>query len=1124
MADYPQPPYGFPPPPPNMGNQLGQNAFTSHSPHAPPAQSPFAPAFPGGIPGLNMSSFTHNTQQAPFPQWPPAPPIPQQNAYGLPFPPPLPPHGFAIPPPPPPLHGFVPPPHALPNRPAQSQPQSAPSNPPVWAPVSDREEGEVSDSEGQPTAPCAMGPANSAPASAMVNRAGGSSKDSRHGHPQNKFGQNQSASGSRRSTNSTTRESATISHNSRGPQPADDLSSLLNTTPNPVIWKRSAAKNFVQTLHQNNIGFATLAREGLDAKMLRSFYDEMGLPVPPPSEPARVPTLKSAAMTVAPSPAAAPVQVPAAKAPVAAPSAKPAPVIATSGLQSAAVKPAPSPVDRKDYIARLQALKKSNKPSAAQSTSQEPAQLSAPPTALEVPSAAPKAPASAPLVAPAARTEPPATAVTPQDAPAAKSTSAAEAERKTALIRERLQRLKAAGLAKGATPSASSTPVSKRSPKPEPPASSPFSKIPGLFMNSTTAQVPTNSPSPVRTGAAPPPPKTFLPGLYAQLPVTLQPENKAAGRKRPVASDFDDVATTSSGPTYTRPLGQSPHEHDSESLIIEVSDDESDGSDMDLDDTQVEGRSAKKSSHTGLIRNGAPTSWSGLPPRPGSSALNTPPGARTPGIADNKILEEKDRTIQIMKLKIAEMERKKKEEQAHKAAAASAKQEAIIRATEIAADAAPQVAKGQSTATPQSSPRESGAQNGAQIATLSSQPVVVPVDIFGDSSQSRKRRAVEAQAAVRALDDEHKRRTERLAEIQREMEELMKWKDHYQIEKERLQKDLEEYGVDTEGMTNDEMQAEKDRIVSQAETSDPQNAVPVVAQEELAETAAADKPSGTDEEEALETADSGRSSDVMEVDPNGVDTSEGSSTAVSSETTQEVPALATTTQVQPEPAEERSAEPSDNAQDGEDFYSPPPFNPVVSEQSDSWASQKPGPAVSAGLARRPSAMSEEGEVAMSESSTEDEESDYAPEEADAPPATSMSAVEVAPESDGAGASSRASSSSATSTTEDEEKDGEVYEPPEPEQLSQMSSAVNPSDEVSGAQPVDADQTIDMDVSMSDSDDSMTDETAGSPEDSNNVVSVPSRPSGAVTIISDDLAPELQPSVPPAAAISHELVC
>ena len=92
-----------------------------------------------------------------------------------------------------------------------------------------------------------------------------------------------------------------------------------------------------------------------------------------------------------------------------------------------------------------------------------------------------------------------------------------------------------------------------------------FNGIPGLFMNSSASLASSSKPSQAVT----------------QQPTvqSTKSTNPTPARRRPVASDFDEAIAPRSGPVYTRPLGQSPHEHDSESMIIEVSED--DGSDME---------------------------------------------------------------------------------------------------------------------------------------------------------------------------------------------------------------------------------------------------------------------------------------------------------------------------------------------------------------------------------------------------------------------------------------------------------------------------------------------------------------------------------------------------------------
>ena len=202
-----------------------------------------------------------------------------------------------------------------------------------------------------------------------------------------------------------------------------------------------------------------------------------------------------------------------------------------------------------------------------------------------------------------------------------------------------------------------------------------FSGLPGLFMGGgTSAQA-----SPV-SGSQPPLPapqmssqtipissavqvqRSAVPAS-SQAPmaatVMIPPAPLAIPRKRAVAADFDDTASSKPTPAK-RPFGQSRGASEDESLIIHNSDSDSDDEE-DLDDAQPAIGQTRSLRGVPPLRD--------FPPRPGfhmqGSAPSTP-GLRigTPAAAAAyeerlKHIEEHEKYIEEMKRKIAEKEKEK---------------------------------------------------------------------------------------------------------------------------------------------------------------------------------------------------------------------------------------------------------------------------------------------------------------------------------------------------------------------------------------------------------------------------------------------------------------------------------
>ncbi|KAK3722943.1 hypothetical protein LTR37_002088 [Vermiconidia calcicola] len=484
---------------------------------------------------------------------------------------------------------------------------------------------------------------------------------------------------------------------------------------NSRVNKETSAKMFVHEMVKAGKTFEDLLPEISNPKALVRMFNQLGLPVPSDysfNKPVRQ-NGTVAATNVA---RAAPTQ-PSTKsyqngttAAVNAP--QPATTLSSATVPAASEearktsvtkRPAPAkPLDRNEYLARLQAAK-NKKAEATAGTATAPGPI--------------ETPAPEPIEKPATPAEAPKPLQTP--AIVAQPSSAGKVLDKTELARQRLEALKAMQAARqnGAAPK--QTPVTRSSPIPKPAAlaevqrqytSSPsqsglgagladiparaaalpsqssaappslslpkletpatqsaFSPppltpagsiggLPGLFMMGTTAQarppaVPSYSPK-VPQQAVPVTSNMTVPQMQPTAQQTPMP--LAAPRKRPVASDFDDLSVKP--PVAKRPFGQSRHGSEDESVIINVSDDEDEDENMGGADAGE--ASVKASAQTKSFRDSGPLR--DFQPRPTLTRQASTPGTPGGGTPGGVTYEQQVKEIEKMRRKIAEAEKRKK--------------------------------------------------------------------------------------------------------------------------------------------------------------------------------------------------------------------------------------------------------------------------------------------------------------------------------------------------------------------------------------------------------------------------------------------------------------------------------
>ncbi|EAT82975.2 hypothetical protein SNOG_09710 [Parastagonospora nodorum SN15] len=626
---------------------------------------------------------------------------------------------------------------------------------------------------------------------------------------------------------------------------------------------------------------------------------------------------------------------------------------------------------------------------------------------------------------------------------------------------------------------------------------------------------------------------TGIPGLFMQPSSSVDNASRpspSVPQKRPAPVDSTEASTPRGSATpYTRPLGDSPHAYNEDQMIIEVSDDESNGSDMDIDNDQAPPSTSVQ--FPGMLPKlpSQPTSV-----LPGSSAASTP-GPPTPATqAREKELKRKEDQLAAMK----ETLKKKLAEKRAKDKAAAA-----------ASSPAPQSASSEQNGIATSHQKHSNQLVQPPLNVLTTAPGDTMQDTNELSRDVKRRRRDEIVSKLPVFDVELASNTSRIAELMREMEVLRAQSQKLAEDKERLTRELESIGVDTEGMSHDEMRAKKDEIEhempSERESmaanagtvfAPPTNAPvsassgPVAEGQDMVHTSSVSEyPVSSGQGEAAaqvallpglgQTSQLKVNSAVAPAQASTVDRVATVETAGSvidaSQFSHNVsgledPAAATTqlmasdkATVEPEQQVNNGATPLDE----DDFYSPAPA--TEPGQGESLVQDLPQTYSEAQALDAPS-PSEEGEVEMSVSS-EDEEEEYEPDELVVTEETiDQSAQLPGPEAAQSVASNDVS-------TEDEE----AYEPPDIDEAMpdvQADVSVPETDSVEAGVEADIEaEDGEMDIASSSEDDSDSDSDSESEsdgeiaEESANDKTISASNAGLQTInVADDLAPELQP--------------
>lgn len=567
------------------------------------------------------------------------------------------------------------------------------------------------------------------------------------------------------------------------PQPGPSSTPTKNTSDvsqPSVQQKREAVLPFIAALHQEGFTFDEFVREGFEESLLRQVYQDLQIPVSSPQIPnVQVPATETMPVRTS---SAAPTQ--------------PSSVVPVKEIKPAVPIKQAAPVSRQDYLARLQAAK-NKKAEATPSKGSIQSTKSATPPPAKTEDAPPPAKMPTPVQP---RIEDVQTAT-----PASVPTNTKQSQT-TELIRKKMEALKATQrrLANNIS-SGASTPASlptshatgqfqlKATPPPHTgsfsgtllPSSqlAAASLIPGLRMSTSIAKSP--QPQLQVQSAISTAPSTSSASAVSSKDPTPQPPILSSvhmARKRPVASDLNEAQNVSDHHPFKRPFGKSRQNSFDAAMIIQVSDDEDSSDDDDNDELSSAKPSVKASAVLTGQRNKNITDLPPLRDFPQRSAafqkqsgVFTPP-LGTPGISsDAEELRRKELEITSLNQRIQEYEKRK--------AALKAK----------------------------ASLTESQPQTPSQVLLTSGKTSVLPTLSAGAPHIPADRRT-ELKAALTARNADIDTQKARILEMQKQMADMQRQYDQDMENQQKLREELEGLDVNTEGMTQSEMEAKKQEI------------------------------------------------------------------------------------------------------------------------------------------------------------------------------------------------------------------------------------------------------------------------------------------------------------------------
>ncbi|KAL1981360.1 hypothetical protein VTN96DRAFT_2751 [Rasamsonia emersonii] len=561
---------------------------------------------------------------------------------------------------------------------------------------------------------------------------------------------------------------------------------------------RVLAQGALLSLAPHNIRYKELVEEDINPTILRQLYEEIGIKITPTTPDSKAAAQVDSGSTVAPAQAtngdSGPVngQVNPVKSQETVPPAQPSQT--QNAGSTTAAKKAPEvagkeavlqtemgkPLERKEVIARMLAAK-ANKTSNPPST-----------TKTEAPNVpADKAPEAPARTAPSGETQP-------------KEKNKAQTE----LARQRMEQLKKQGLQRS-QPSNQGTsqaqvsqssgqlpvtvplqhPLPERPPDPEPTPAAPAARIPGLFM--TQAE-----------------PSDAAKSRPQSTPVadSVSTETKSMLRKRPRASDFDEPTTTSKKPLLPE-----------DRLVIDISEDESlygeddEGNKMAVETTS--GSSQAPATNQSATPQPLPPHKVTGPLHQRSSVSATP---QTPRLTDQETLRQKDLEIQAMRRRIAEYEERKKAKLAANRTqppeSANGPSATSLPGNNAEAQPLPEGAPA-APATDADSQPISTAPTDSNLPSLHRRPSIQSLASMDLAQLERIRQKIlrkqEIESGLPALDAKLSKSEAKLAECKREEERLLAEIAKGKEGRKQLIDELESLGVETGGLTLEQLQAAK---------------------------------------------------------------------------------------------------------------------------------------------------------------------------------------------------------------------------------------------------------------------------------------------------------------------------
>lgn len=378
-------------------------------------------------------------------------------------------------------------------------------------------------------------------------------------------------------------------------------------------------------------------------------------------------------------------------------------------------------------------------------------------------------------------------------------------------------------------------PLPDRPPAPE---TGPQSRIPGLFMTSSDQAVGSKESSPAKT--------------QAQASPISRPASKTQilPRKRPVASDFtDEPASAAKKPFHDAVKGAVSENR----VVIDISEDES-MYDANEDKMDLDGESDKKekipasrdqrNSEQFQDRSSAEVLSKTPTKTPSRQGTQTTPNSRNSHKGkDQVVLQQKQLEIEAMRKRIAEYEKRHKAKQIASRTESPSAQPCPVSSvpetlpasqeklpspenngTEPVSAEPPSVSKQPETEVQPDLNLSTGQSTNLNFSISSPLRMRASLDPANlDEMRQKIRRRKEIESGLPLLEAELQKSEQRLAEFKKEEQKLLAEITKGKEGKRQLIAELENLGIETEGLTMEELQATKDSLAENENTDNLQD-------------------------------------------------------------------------------------------------------------------------------------------------------------------------------------------------------------------------------------------------------------------------------------------------------------